>query len=215
MPEPIRARMPGWTVVVPLKPPAIGKSRLAVLAEDRPGMARAIAQDTLAAACACHRVDEVVVVSADRSWELPEGARLVPEPRPTTIDDAVARGLDTVSGQAPRAVLLGDLSGLDAGDLAEALDAADHLDRGLVRDVEGTGTTLVTARAGIPLVTAFGPASALHHRHLDYVDLPVRGSSTLRRDVDTADHLAGTLGPRASSLVRAVWLPRLQVSVSG
>jgi 2-phospho-L-lactate/phosphoenolpyruvate guanylyltransferase len=209
----------GWTVLIPLKPPAIGKSRLAVPTRDRPGLARAIALDTLDAACACPQVSEVVVISSDPSWVLPRRARLVLEPRTTTIDEAVALGLRTVTDRSPRAVLLGDLSGLDPADLVEALGVARGIDRGLVRDVEGTGTTLVTARPGVPLDTAFGSDSARHHRGLGYVDLPIDRSSTLRRDVDTVDHLAWSLGPRASSMVRsaraAAWPAALPVAVSG
>lgn len=210
MADPCGPWRPGWTVVVPLKPPSIGKSRLAVPAQVRPGVARALADDTLAAVSACHRVDEIVVVSCDPAWDLPARARLVPEPRPTTINDAVARGLASISDQLPRAVLLGDLSGLDSRDLTESLDAADRYDRGFVRDDEDTGTTLVTARPGIQLTTAFGTASALAHRRLGFVELPIRGSSTLRRDVDTVDDLLCGLGPRASSLVCAMRLPSLQ-----
>lgn len=210
MPERHGTPPAGWTVLIPLKPSSTGKSRLAVPGQDRPPLARAIALDTLAAACACPRVKEVIVISSDPSWDLPRGARLVLEPRTTTIDAAITRGLATVSEHAPRAVLLGDLSGLDPADLSEALDAAGGLDRGLVRDVEGTGTTLLTARSGVRLTTAFGRDSALHHRRLDHADLPIRTASTLRRDVDTVDHLSWRLGPRTTSLVRAAGLPLLQ-----
>lgn len=207
------AQPPGWTVLIPLKPPAIGKSRLAVPDRDRRRLARAIALDTLEAACACPHVDQAVIVSSDPSWDLPRGARLVLEPRTTTIDAAIALGLATVPEHAPRAVLLGDVPGLDSADLSQALDAAGRVDRGLVRDVEGTGTTLLTARPGVRLTTAFGADSALHHQHLGHQDLPLRTTSTLRRDVDTVDHLSWRLGPRTSLLVRAAGLPLLQETV--
>ncbi|MGM7666601.1 2-phospho-L-lactate guanylyltransferase [Microbacterium sp. A93] len=212
MPDRRSAPPTGWTVLIPLKPPATGKSRLAVPDRDRPPLAQAIALDTLAAACACPRVEEVIVISSDPSWDLPRGARLVLEPRTTTIDAAIALGLATVSEHAPRAVLLGDLSGLDPADLSEALDAAGGLDRGLVRDVEGTGTTLLTSRSGVRLTTAFGTDSALHHQHLGHADLPIRTASTLRRDVDTVDHLSWRIGPRTTMFVRAAGLPLLQVT---
>lgn len=194
---------PGWTVVIPLKPPAVGKSRLLVPGVDRPMLARAIAMDTLNAVCSSFAVAEVVVVSYDTSWRLPPGARLVLEPRTTTLGDAIARGLATVPLGAPKAVLLGDLPGLIQDHLTCALRAAEKVDRGVVFDREETGTTLVTARQGVKLVSAFGPNSADQHRQLGLTELPICATSTLRRDVDSAEHLVAPLGPYTTSLLRA------------
>src|SRR4029453_11451948 len=54
-----------WTVVIPVKPSARGKSRLNVSGVDRVALARAIALDTVAAAAACESVAQVVVVTDD------------------------------------------------------------------------------------------------------------------------------------------------------
>ncbi|OCG74840.1 hypothetical protein [Microbacterium sediminis] len=54
-----------WSVVIPVKPAAIGKSRLAVPGVDREALARAIALDTIAAASRARLVAEVVVVTND------------------------------------------------------------------------------------------------------------------------------------------------------
>ncbi|MEU5144841.1 2-phospho-L-lactate guanylyltransferase, partial [Streptomyces sp. NPDC021139] len=56
-----------WTLVVPVKPLARAKSRLADTADDgvRPGLALAFAQDTVAAALACPAVADVAVVTDD------------------------------------------------------------------------------------------------------------------------------------------------------
>ncbi len=56
-----------WTLVVPVKPLARAKSRLADTAHDgvRPGLALAFAQDTVAAALACPEVADVAVVTDD------------------------------------------------------------------------------------------------------------------------------------------------------
>ena len=56
-----------WTLVIPLKPLARAKSRLADTAADglRPGLALAFAQDTVAAALACPAVRDVAVVTDD------------------------------------------------------------------------------------------------------------------------------------------------------
>lgn len=54
-----------WSLVVPVKPAAVGKSRLAVPGVDRAAAARAIALDTLEAASAAGLVAELVVVTDD------------------------------------------------------------------------------------------------------------------------------------------------------
>ncbi len=195
-----------WTVIIPVKPAAIGKSRLA------PGgaaLARAIALDTVAAVVACPAVDRVLVVSADDDFR-PPGAELVPEPVPGGIDDAVRLGA-AVAGDRPRAALLGDLPALRPADLAAALQLAAEHPRAYVADREGTGTTLVTANVAVPLVTAFGPGSAARHRELGIVELTLPATSTVPDDVDTVEQLAAAralgLGPNTAALPDATVLP--------
>lgn len=73
-----------WSLVVPLKPLAEAKSRLAAAAGDslRPHLALAFAEDTVAAALACPSVRNVAVVTDDpaASFRLAAlGARIVPD----------------------------------------------------------------------------------------------------------------------------------------
>lgn len=201
----------GWTVVIPVKDAARAKSRLHVPRAERVALARAIALDTIAAAAACERVRRVVVVGDDGglvlgALDLP-GLRFVPEGDARGLDEAIARGLVGFD-DAPRAALLGDLPALRPGDLADALDAASAHARAVVADAEGTGSTLVTAAAGVTWTSAFGDGSFARHVALGCVALDVAGSSTLRRDVDTADQLAEAralgLGARTSSLLDPV-----------
>jgi len=190
------ARRDAWTVVVPVKPPTLGKSRLTVPGVDRTALARAIALDTIEAAAA---VADVVVISADTSIDVP-GVRVMPEPAPRGI----AAALSTVLPGLPeerRAVLLGDLPGLESSDLDEALTLAESVRLGAVPDDEREGTTLVTAREG-ELPAAFGPSSWRRHLAAGFVELPVRPESTLRRDVDRPEHLVGRLGPRTRAVLR-------------
>lgn len=188
-----------WTVVVPVRP--AGKSRLVVPGIDHAGLARAIALDTIEAAAV---VADVRIVTTDRTLVLP-GTTLVPEPEPRGIADAVRRGLEGVTGH--RAVLLGDLPGLDPADLAEALRLAGQLDLSAVSDTEGTGTTLVAATAGHDLVPSFGDGSWGRHVAAGFTPLDVPATSTVRRDVDLAEHLAGRLGPRTSAILSACLTP--------
>ncbi len=202
-------RPEGWVVIVPVKPATVGKSRLADAAVDRAALARAIALDTIAAAAGATRVARVVVVTDDE--ELIRAASglpritTVPETEAAGLDAAIALGAAAAGQGTPRAALLGDLPALRPADLDAALTAAGSVERGLVPDAEGTGSTLVTARAGAVWTTAFGEDSAARHRLLGCTDLDVPEDSTLRRDVDTPAQLAEAeslgLGPRTAALL--------------
>jgi 2-phospho-L-lactate guanylyltransferase len=206
---------PGWAVIIPVKPTAVGKSRLELPTVDRVTLARAIALDTIAAAAACPAVDQVYVVTDDGAlvalaFDIPR-LRFVAEDdgagRPRGIDTAVAIGADAAGVRMPRAALLGDLPALRPEDLDAVLNAAGALDQTVVPDAEGTGTTLVTARSGIPLLTSFGAQSFARHVELGCVPLEIADASSLRHDVDTAAQLevaAGLgLGPRTAALLAA------------
>jgi 2-phospho-L-lactate guanylyltransferase len=197
-----------WTVVIPVKPSVRGKSRLDVAGVDRVALARAIALDTIDAAAACEAVERVVVVTDDGGLVLQAGGipglRFVSDEDAVGLDAAVALGAETAEGM-PRAALLGDLPALRPPDLAAALDAALVVDRGVVADAEGTGSTLVTARAGVSWTSSFGDGSFARHVELGCTPLPIPDASTLRRDVDTADQLDEAerlgLGPRTTELL--------------
>lgn len=189
-------RLRAWTVVVPVKHPEVGKSRLTVPGVDRTTLARAIALDTIEAAA---EVARVIVVSADPGLTAP-GVELVLEPHASGIAAAVELGL-AAAPAGRRAVLLGDLPGLRPDDLSLALELADAVRLGAVPDEERQGTTLVTARDG-DLPADFGVDSWRRHRSLGFVELAIPSGSTLRRDVDTADHLIGLLGPRTAAVLR-------------
>jgi 2-phospho-L-lactate guanylyltransferase len=138
---------------------------------------------------------------------LPTRARIVvaAETAPAGLNAAIRTGLEAAGAARPRAVLLGDLPALRPADLDAALALARGTDRGFVPDAEGAGTTLLTARADIPLSPAFGRDSAARHRAAGHADLVVAETSTLRRDVDTAAQLHAALalglGPRTSALL--------------
>jgi 2-phospho-L-lactate guanylyltransferase len=189
----------GWTVVIPVKPPAHGKSRLAA-APERTALARAIALDTIDAAA---HVCAVVVVTQDDDLAAAAhrlGAVIVGEGEPAGLNAAIARGMDA-AGPGPRAAMLGDLPALRPDDLRNALRAAGSVDRAVVPDAEYRGSTLVSARSGVPWASAFGTDSLQRHRDLGCA--PLDAADSLRRDVDTPDQLAAAarlgLGPRTTA----------------
>jgi 2-phospho-L-lactate guanylyltransferase len=179
-----------WVVVVPLKPATTGKSRLGT--SER--IVRELGLATVRAAAVTPGVREGVVVTADAATAdelagMPR-TRVVREPAPRGLRAAIAAALATVPRGAPRAVLLGDIPGLVPADLARVLAEAARHPRCFVADAAGTGTTLVTAAAGIAWRSAFGRASASRHRALGLHRLAVAARSSLRHDVDTPAQLA-------------------------
>jgi 2-phospho-L-lactate guanylyltransferase len=185
-----------WRIVVPLKPAAAGKSRLGA---PEP-VVRALGLATVRAAAATAGVREVVVVTADAvtaaDLDGMPGIRVVREPAPRGLRAAIASALATVPEGAPRAVLLGDLPTLAPDDLARFLAEAARHPRAFVADAAGTGTTLVTARGGVPWRSAFGRGSASRHRALGIRRLPVPRRSSLRHDVDNPAQLARATASR-------------------
>ncbi|MBA8815066.1 2-phospho-L-lactate guanylyltransferase [Microbacterium halimionae] len=197
-----------WVVIVPVKPSAIGKSRLVGAGIERMPLARAIALDTIAAAAAATEVSRVIVVTDDELIAAEcapvAGVEVVAEGAASGLNAAIAHGAAQADGTY-RAALLGDLPALRPTDLDQALRAALGVDRAVVPDAEGTGSTLVTARVGVAWRSEFGADSFERHRTAGFAPLTLRVDSSLRRDVDTLAQLndakALGLGPRTHQLV--------------
>ncbi|OLT46267.1 2-phospho-L-lactate guanylyltransferase [Saccharomonospora sp. CUA-673] len=195
------------TLLVPLKPPGAGKSRLrgAFGAAPHASVVLALAADTVAAAVTTPGVDRVVVVTSDV-----EAVTTLRELGADVVDDGGAADLNAAlraaelrlsepahgatghgtNGHGPRVVgaLQADLPALRSADLAAALAEAEGR-RAFVADHLGTGTTLLLAAPGRPLAPRFGAGSAAAHTASGARPLTAPGDS-LRSDVDTADDLA-------------------------
>ncbi|WP_456825567.1 2-phospho-L-lactate guanylyltransferase [Cellulomonas sp. P5_E12] len=197
-----------WVVVVPVKPAADGKTRLAsaLSPSSRERLVRAMAIDTIVAAAAAEGVERVVVVTADGPLRelLAATVELVDEPG-GGLNAAVRAGIDRArAGDVGIAALLGDLPALRPADLADALSMAAAHDRAVVADADGTGTTLLTALPGLALDPRFGAGSAAAHERAGHVRLAVPATSTVRRDVDVADDLAEVVRLGVGGATRAV-----------
>jgi 2-phospho-L-lactate guanylyltransferase len=184
-----------YVVLLPVKPPARGKSRLDVDPVRRRALAAAFALDTARACLAAERVVAVLAVTDD--------ARFADDLRAAgcaTIPDGVADDLNetlrVAAAEARRrwpdaqpAAVCADLPSLQPADLDAALLAADAApDAAFVADRDGIGTTLYTA----PHDT-FAPHFGRQSRtaHLVSGSHEIEGElSSLRRDVDDADGLA-------------------------
>jgi 2-phospho-L-lactate/phosphoenolpyruvate guanylyltransferase len=199
-----------WSLVVPLKPLRLAKSRLTGATGDalRPRLALAFAQDTVAAALACAAVRDVVVVTDDptAAAELSAlGARIVPDTPADGLNAALthgARAVRTLRPQAAVAALNADLPALRPVELALVLVAAEPFSRAFLPDAAGIGTTLLTAGPGTELNPAFGGPSRQRHLSSGAVEIILAGVDSVRRDVDTGIDLLRAaelgLGPRTA-----------------
>jgi 2-phospho-L-lactate guanylyltransferase len=205
-----------WTLVVPVKVVTQAKTRLAddLSPAERAALVQAMVLDTLSAARDAPAVTRVLIVTDGDL--LVDGLRatvgapvgVVAEPVPAQgLNAAIRAGIDHArsTGSVPVAVLLGDLPALRPADLDAALAAASGHDLGVVVDAAGTGTTLLTAAAGIELLPAFGARSAAEHRRRGHVELDVPARSGLRQDVDVLTDLVAVAalgpGPRTAEVI--------------
>ncbi|KYK15406.1 MULTISPECIES: 2-phospho-L-lactate guanylyltransferase [Streptomyces] len=201
-----------WTLVVPVKPLARAKSRLADTAHDgvRPGLALAFAQDTVAAALACPEVADVAVVTGDAraGRELAGlGAGVVADEPGGGLNAALAHGAAVVRAGRPAlpvAALNADLPALRPAELTRVLAAAAEFPRAFLADAAGIGTTLLAAMPGRELAPAFGTDSRARHRASGAVERRLDEVDSVRQDVDTGGDLRAALtlgvGPRTAAV---------------
>jgi 2-phospho-L-lactate/phosphoenolpyruvate guanylyltransferase len=206
-----------WSLVLPLKPLALAKSRLAASAGAlRPDLALAFAQDTVAAALDCRSVGLVLVVTDDPAARAALGALGA-----LVVTDAPAAGLNAALAygeaqaraarpEGPVAAMSADLPALVPEELDRVLAAARPHDRAFLADAAGVGTTLLAARPGVPLEPAFGAASCRRHLASGAWEIPLPDVESVRRDVDTGDDLRRALalgvGPYTAAAA-APWPP--------
>lgn len=186
-------------VLLPVKPPALGKSRLVGLpAELRRALAAAFALDAAAACVATPSVGAVLAVTDDAGFSAQlESAGC------SSIPDGVAGDLNAslrlAAAEARRrwpslvpVALCADLPALRPDDLAGVLALAPADRACFVADADGIGTTLYVApHAGFD--PRFGVGSRL--AHLESGAREITGDFPgLRRDVDDLDDLRAALG---------------------
>ena len=201
-------RPPRFGVVVPVKPLAVAKSRLAGVGdEQRRELVAAFAVDTVLAALESPLVGGVLVVTDDvgLARSLADlGVAAVPDGASGDLNATLRQGAAEVvrrhPGTAPVA-LCADLPCLKTADLTAALAGAPRDASAFVADAAGTGTTLYTAPDLEVFAPRFGSGSREGHRRAGAVELDVPAGSTLRRDVDTPEDLerARALGLGARS----------------
>ncbi len=189
-----------WSLVVPLKPLAVAKSRLAAaVGASRAGLALAFAQDTVAGALSCTAVADVVVVTddAEAGRELARlGARIVPDAPAAGLNAALAHGARQVRRARPGAAVAAmnaDLPALRPPELLRVLEAASVFPRAFLADAAGIGTTLLSAAPDVELAPSFGGPSRARHSASGAAEISLTGVESVRRDVDTGADLRTAL----------------------
>ena len=183
-------------VVVPVKPPGVGKTRLVgVPAEQRVALAGAFAIDTVTACLSTSGVAQVLVTTDDPRFAATLSA-LGAETRPDggsglnqALVQATAEAARRWPGLRPVA-LCADLPALRGEELAAALASASG-GTAYVADAAGTGTTLYTATYD-DFAPQFGADSAAAHGAAGAAPVPGKLLG-LRQDVDDLSSLRAAI----------------------
>jgi 2-phospho-L-lactate guanylyltransferase len=190
-----------WVVVIPAKPLATAKSRLADAAGSRRAdLALAMLLDTVEAALLAEHVIAVLVVTDDEliaATSTKLGAIVVPDMPSEGLNAAFRYGIEIAAARYPGAgvaLLAGDLPALRARELSAALVVATSSRSAIVvADHVGVGTTMLASRAAPQLRPAFGMGSFARHRALGATAVENGELESLRHDVDDAAGLQAAI----------------------
>jgi 2-phospho-L-lactate guanylyltransferase len=205
----------GVTVLVPLKPLAVAKSRLRVeLGAATSGLVLAMALDVVRAGLLCLAVDQVVLITddplaADAASRL--GAAVVSDAPGLGLNELLEREGAAVRATTPDSWLLvqpGDCPAVRPEDITALASACLALGgRSFVRDAAGTGTTSLIAGPGQQLQPRYGVGSRDAHLATGARELDGRRWRHLAQDVDTGAELVAAemlgVGPHTQTWLRS------------
>jgi 2-phospho-L-lactate guanylyltransferase len=195
-----------WRVLVPIKHSALAKRRLQEATSSRSDhvqLVHAIQLDTLDAVLAVltHPLVAGLAVVADRlSIALPAQIEQLPDAG-GGLNSALGVAAGQLAARFPDdgvVAMVGDLPALRPADLLSVLATALEHDRSFVRDLAGTGTTLLAASSADRLDPQFGPDSA--ERHLRSGAHEIEAPVSVRCDVDSVADLRTCLALGAGLL---------------
>ena len=183
---------PSYVVLLPVKPPARGKSRLEVDPVRRRVLAAAFALDTARACLAAGSVAAVLAVTDDARFAddlRAAGCEAIPDGVAGDLNESLRLAAAEAHRRWPDATpvaVCADLPALNPADIDAALASAAGA--AFVADEDEVGTTLYTAPYDV-FSPRFGGRSRL--AHLETGAREITGDLvSLRRDVDDADALA-------------------------
>lgn len=187
-----------YVVLLPVKPPAQGKSRLEGDPARRRALAAAFALDTARACLSAGSVTAVLAVTDDARFAdqlRAVGCETIPDGVAGDLNESLRLAAAEARRRWPEATpvaVCADLPALLPADLDAALESVDGM--AFVADQDEVGTTLYTAPYDV-FAPRFGHRS--RQAHLDTGAREINGDlRSLRRDVDDAAGLAAatTLG---------------------
>lgn len=197
-------KRPQFVVLVPVKAPALGKSRLRVPEHVRAGLATAFALDALRAARETPAVTDLVVVTSDPGFATRcTGLGIPTLPDGDGLNASLVGAAEAVRTRLPDAIpvaLCADLPCLRTEDLAEALAQVAGGGAWFVADEDGTGTTMYAAPYDA-FEPRFGTGSRAAHTLAGAMEV-VGALPSLRRDVDDEAALAEALRLGAGTFTR-------------
>jgi 2-phospho-L-lactate guanylyltransferase len=184
-----------FAVLVPVKAPSQGKSRLVGLPDERrTALATAFARDTVAAALAAGRVAEVMVVTDDATFAAraaADGCATLPDGVTGDLNASLVQAALEAGRRWPSyavAAVCADLPALRAEDLDAALAQMPTDGTGFVADARGEGTTTYAAASASLFDPRFGPGSRDAHVGAGAVEI-LGDLASLRQDVDDVGDL--------------------------
>lgn len=194
------AAAPTCWVLIPVKAPGEGKTRLAGVLDprERDRLVRAMLERVVIAARDCDRIARICLVSAD-AYGLGEIVTQIADDG-RGLNPALADALHGIAHEAPDRVVIvaADLPQLEPADLAMLADVRDHA-IGLAPDRHGTGTNALSLpRPALrDFMLQFGLRSHAAHRaeanRLGY-NVETMLSAGLEKDVDHPPDLADARG---------------------
>lgn len=202
-----------YVVLLPVKPPARGKSRLEVDPVRRRVLAAAFALDTAGACLGAGRVTAVLAVTDDARFAddlRAAGCETIPDGVADDLNGSLRLAAAEACRRWPEAIpvaVCADLPALRSTDLDAALTSHAGARAGrpaFVTDREGVGTTLYAAP-----FDEFDPhfGSGSRAAHLVSGAWEITGDlASLRHDVDDAEALAAAVGLGLGARTRAAML---------
>jgi 2-phospho-L-lactate/phosphoenolpyruvate guanylyltransferase len=191
---------PRYGIVIPVKPPAVAKTRLLGLGDQaRRDLVVAFAVDTVTAALESPVVDVVLVMTDDFAFAsgLAElGAEVIPDGTTDDLNGSLQQAAAELHRRWPDlrlAALCADLPALRPEELTRALAAAADDGQSFVADTEGVGTTVLVAASPGQFTPRFGAGSRTEHLSEGAAEIDLADIPSVRRDVDTPADLAAAI----------------------
>lgn len=216
-PAPSHSHPQRYAVLVPVKRPAVAKTRLGDLGDDaRRDLATAFAVDTVDAALACPVVASVLAVTDDHvlaGFLAQRGADVIPDATSHDLNATLVQAAAEMHRRDPRTgivALCADLPAMRPEELLTALNASAPDRMSFVADLDLVGTTTVVA-PGVELFhPSFGHGSRRQHLEAGAFEITGIEAPGLRRDVDDRRTLGEALrlgvGARTSLVVTGLRL---------